>query len=95
MVYELLDSEGLYVGATSALNVVAAVELATKLGRGAYWLDTLFDIPDVHFTGSKVATVLCDGAYRYQSRLFSKQWLKAKDLEDAIPGHLKKYAVLD
>ena len=34
MVYELLDSEGLYIGASSALNVVAAVELAQKLGPG-------------------------------------------------------------
>jgi cysteine synthase len=38
MVYELLDTEGLYVGSTSALNVVAAVELAIKLGKGALWL---------------------------------------------------------
>jgi cysteine synthase len=37
MVYELLDAEGLYLGASSALNVVAAVELALKLGRGAYF----------------------------------------------------------
>ncbi|EPQ56958.1 pyridoxal phosphate-dependent enzyme, beta subunit [Gloeophyllum trabeum ATCC 11539] len=78
MVYEMLDTEGLYLGASSALNVVAAVELAQKLGKG-----------------STVATILCDGAYRYQSRLFSKKWLQAKGLEDAIPGHLKKYAVLD
>lgn len=34
MVYEMLDSEGLYIGASSALNVVAAVELAQKLGPG-------------------------------------------------------------
>lgn len=34
MVYHLLDAEGLYVGASSALNVVAAVELAQKLGPG-------------------------------------------------------------
>lgn len=78
MVYELLHTEGLYVGVSTALNVVAAAELAQKLGKG-----------------SKVATVLCDGAYRYQSRLFSKKWLKAKGLEDAIPEHLRKYAVLD
>jgi len=78
MVYELLDSEGLYIGASSALNVVAAVELAQKLGPG-----------------KTVVTLLCDGAYRYQSRLFSKKWLRAKGLEDAIPDHLKKYAVLD
>ncbi|KII92538.1 hypothetical protein PLICRDRAFT_155129 [Plicaturopsis crispa FD-325 SS-3] len=78
MIYDLLDTEGLYLGASSALNVVAAVELGQKLGPG-----------------STVATILCDGAYRYQSRLFSKKWLKAKGLEDAIPEHLKKYAVLD
>jgi cysteine synthase A len=34
MVYELLDTEGIYLGASSALNVVATVELATKLGPG-------------------------------------------------------------
>lgn len=34
MVYELLHTEGLYLGASSALNVVAAVELAQKLGKG-------------------------------------------------------------
>ncbi|KAH9935674.1 cysteine synthase [Fomitopsis serialis] len=76
MVYDLLDSEGLYLGASSALNVVAAYKLAQKVG------------PDV-------ATILCDGAYRYQSRLFSKAWVKSKGLEDAIPLHLKKYTVLD
>ncbi|KAJ7594849.1 tryptophan synthase beta subunit-like PLP-dependent enzyme [Mycena floridula] len=78
MVYHLLDSSGLYLGASSALNVAAAVDLAARLGKG-----------------SKIVTVLCDGAYRYQSRLFSKKWLEAKGLSDAIPAHLKKYAVLD
>jgi len=34
MVYDLLDREGLYLGASSALNVVAAVELGQKLGQG-------------------------------------------------------------
>ncbi|KAF7321321.1 PALP domain-containing protein [Mycena kentingensis (nom. inval.)] len=78
MVYELLETEGLYIGASSALNVVAAAELGLKLGKG-----------------STIVTVLCDGAYRYQSRLFSKKWLESKGLQDAIPAHLKKYAVLD
>ena len=32
MVYRLLDEEGLYMGASSALNVVAAVEMAKLLG---------------------------------------------------------------
>ncbi|KAF8622371.1 hypothetical protein AX15_007100 [Amanita polypyramis BW_CC] len=78
MVYELLDSEGLYLGASSALNVAAAVELAQRLGKG-----------------SNIVTILCDGAYRYQSRLFSKSWIRSKNLEDAIPTHLRKYAVLE
>ncbi|KAF9263432.1 cysteine synthase [Marasmius fiardii PR-910] len=76
--YDLLDTEGLYLGASSALNVVAAAELAVRLGKG-----------------SKVVTILCDGAYRYQSRLFSKKWLETKELGEAIPQHLQKYAVLD
>jgi len=78
MLYELLDTEGLYLGVSSALNVVAAVELAQRLGPG-----------------SKVVTILCDGAYRYQSRLFSKKWLVSKGLDQSIPSHLRKYAVLD
>lgn len=36
MLYDLLDTEGLYLGASSALNVVAAVELAQQLGPGKY-----------------------------------------------------------
>ena len=34
MIYDLLDTEGLYLGASSALNVVAAIEVARKLGPG-------------------------------------------------------------
>ncbi|PPR07374.1 hypothetical protein CVT26_013690 [Gymnopilus dilepis] len=79
MLYELLDTEGLYLGASSALNVVAAVELARRMGPGR----------------SKVVTILCDGAYRYQSRLFSKKWLASKGLSQSLPDHLRKYAVLD
>lgn len=77
MVYRLLDEEGLYMGASSALNVVAAYEMAQKLGPG-----------------KNIVTVLCDGAYRYADRLFSKKWLENKKLWDAIPEHLRKYAVL-
>ncbi|KAH8146780.1 uncharacterized protein LAJ45_09154 [Morchella importuna] len=77
MVYRLLDEEGLYMGASSALNVVAAVEIARRIGPG-----------------KTVATVLCDGAYRYADRLFSKSWLEGKGLWGAVPEHLRKYAVL-
>jgi cysteine synthase A len=34
MVYRCLDEEGLYMGASSCLNVVAAKEVAQKLGKG-------------------------------------------------------------
>lgn len=78
MVYRLLDEEGLYVGASTALNVVAAYEMAKILGPG-----------------HTVATILCDGAYRYQNRLFRRSWLQSKGLVDAIPEHLQKYIVLE
>lgn len=77
MVYRCLDEEGLYLGASSCLNVVAAKEVAEKLGRG-----------------HTVVTILCDGAYRYADRLFSKKWLTDKKLLGAIPKHLEKYMVL-
>ncbi|KAI9505499.1 Cysteine synthase 1 [Coemansia spiralis] len=77
MLYRLLDEEGIYLGASSALNVVAAYEMAKILGPG-----------------KTIVTVLCDGAYRYQSRLFSRKWLELKGLADAIPEHLQKYIVL-
>ncbi|KAF2230392.1 cysteine synthase (O-acetylserine (thiol)-lyase-like protein) [Viridothelium virens] len=77
MVYRCLDEEGLYLGASSCLNVVAAKEVAEKLGRG-----------------HTVVTILCDGAYRYADRLFSRKWLEEKKLLGAIPKHLEKYIVL-
>ncbi|KAH7023618.1 tryptophan synthase beta subunit-like PLP-dependent enzyme [Ilyonectria robusta] len=77
MVYRCLDEEGLYLGASSSLNVVAAKEVAEKLGKG-----------------NTVVTVLCDGAYRYADRLFSRTWLTEKKLLGAIPKHLEKYIVL-
>lgn len=77
MVYRLLDQEGLFVGASSALNVAAAVQVAKKLGPG-----------------HNIVTIICDGAYRYQSRLFSRKWLESKDLLKCIPSHLHKYVSL-
>lgn len=77
MVYRCLDEEGLYLGASSCLNVVAAKEVAEKLGKG-----------------HTIVTILCDGAYRYSERLFSRKWLQDKNLLNAIPPHLEKYIVL-
>ena len=77
MVYRMLDEEGLYIGASSALNIVAAQRMAEKLGKG-----------------SKVATIICDGAARYQTRLFSRKWLESKNLLAAIPERLHRYIAL-
>ena len=91
----MLDTEGLYLGASSALNVVAAHELAQELGPGG-GIHSMSNVSnDLFLSGKTIVTILCDGAYRYQSRLFSKKWLQSKSLEGAIPQHLKKYAVLD
>ena len=62
----------------ACLNVVAAKEVAEKMGKG-----------------STVVTLLCDGAYRYADRLFSKKWLEQKKLYDAIPERLRRYIVLE
>ncbi|TPX59082.1 hypothetical protein PhCBS80983_g02685 [Powellomyces hirtus] len=77
MVYRLLDEEGVFVGASSAMNVVSAVEMAKQLGPG-----------------KKIVTVICDGAARYQSRLFSRSWLDSKGLLQHVPEHLQKYILL-
>jgi cysteine synthase A len=45
--------------------------------------------------GSNVVTILCDSAHKYANKIFSKKFLKEKNLYDAIPEHLKKYADLD
>lgn len=76
-VYRLLADEGLFVGASSALNVVAAGDVARRLGPG-----------------HTVVTVVCDGAYRYASRLFSKTWLTSKGLYDAVPQDCRRFVTL-
>ena len=43
MVYRCLDEEGLYLGASSALNVVAAKEMAERLGKGSTVVTILAD----------------------------------------------------
>jgi len=77
MVFHLLQKDGIFVGASSALNIVTAMKVAEKLPEN-----------------SNVVTILCDGAYRYQSRLFSKSWLQSKNLWNKI-GEGKSSVCLD
>ncbi|CAH7675998.1 tryptophan synthase beta subunit-like PLP-dependent enzyme, partial [Phakopsora pachyrhizi] len=43
MVYRMLDEEGIYLGASSALNVVAAVKMAEQMGKGKRIVTMLCD----------------------------------------------------
>jgi cysteine synthase A len=72
MIFRLLKDEGLFLGASTCLNAVAAHDVAVKMGPG-----------------HTVVTILCDGAGRYASRLFSKTWLQSKGLYDAVPDDCK------
>lgn len=78
MLFRLIKDEGLFVGASSALNVVAAGDIARRLGPG-----------------HTVVTMVCDGAYRYQSRLFSRSWLESKGLLDAVPEDCRALVTLE
>jgi len=65
----LLKHDGLFVGSSAALNVVGAVKLARKLGKG-----------------HTIATILCDGGGRYQSRMYNPEWLAEKGLTPVATG---------
>ena len=95
MVYRLLDEEGLYMGASSALNVCAAAEMAQKLGKGSKVVTILCDAAYRLVKTFRLTSKLLTVILRYQTRLFSKKWLASKGLTEAIPTELRKYAVLD
>jgi cysteine synthase A len=76
-IFRLLKDEGLFVGASSALNCVAAGDVAARLGPG-----------------HTVVTVVCDGAGRYQSRLFSRKWLELKGLYSSVPEDCRHLVTL-
>ncbi len=65
----LLKHDGLFIGSSAALNVVGAVKLARKLGKG-----------------HTIATILCDGGGRYQSRMYNSVWLAEKGLTPMAKG---------
>lgn len=65
----LLKHDGLFIGSSAALNVVGAVKLARKLGKG-----------------HTIATILCDGGGRYQSRMYNPVWLAEKGLQPVAKG---------
>jgi cysteine synthase len=64
MLFHLAKHEGLFVGTSAALNVMAAYRLASAEKD----------------SGKVFVTVLCDHGSRYQSKLLSSDWLKEKNL---------------
>ncbi len=70
MLFHLARYEGLFVGTSAALNVMAAYKLAmTEKGSGKTFV-----------------TILCDHGSRYQSKLLSETWRKEKGLEPVPLG---------
>ena len=65
----LLKHDGLFIGSSAALNVIGAIKLARKLGKG-----------------HTIATILCDGGGRYQSRMYNPEWLAEKGLTPMAKG---------
>lgn len=76
MLYYLAKYEGLLVGTSAALNVVAATRLALASPKTA--------------DGRKrvIVTILCDSALRYQSKVFNPTWLKENNLVPRHPAFL-------
>ena len=72
MCYWLMREEGISAGPSAALNVVGAVKLGLRLAA------------DRSENGSgerpRVATVVCDAAERYASKVLSDTWLAEKGL---------------
>lgn len=64
MVYHLAQNDGLFVGTSSGLNVMAAYRIAQENAG----------------SGMKIVTVLCDSGTRYSSRLLSRSWQEEKNL---------------
>lgn len=69
MAQYLLKHDGLFIGSSAALNVIGAIKLARKLGKG-----------------HMIATILCDGGGRYQSRMYNAAWLAEKGLTPIAKG---------
>lgn len=65
MLFHLANHDGLFVGTSAALNVMAAYRLALA-EKGS---------------GKTFATILCDHGSRYQSKLLSPDWRREKGLE--------------
>jgi cysteine synthase A len=65
MLYHLASQDGLLVGTSAALNVCAAAQFAKKQTK----------------KGMNIVTILCDGAMRYQNKVFNKDFLESQKIK--------------
>ena len=65
MLYHLASQDGLLVGTSAALNVCAAAQFAKKQTT----------------KGMNIVTILCDGAMRYQNKIFNKEYLESQKIK--------------
>lgn len=64
MIYHLAEHDGLFVGTSSGINVMAAYRLA-QMNAGS---------------GKVIVTILCDSGTRYASKILDPNWLAEKGL---------------
>jgi cysteine synthase A len=64
MVYHLAEKDGIFMGTSSGINVMAAYRLAQENAG----------------SGKTIVTILCDSGTRYSSRLLNRTWLEEKSL---------------
>ena len=71
----LVQNDGLWLGSSSACNLVASVRLAKKLGKGTRIVTILYVRP----SGS--ADDRCDSGSRHQSKFWSDDYLARHGIE--------------
>ncbi|CAE6467910.1 unnamed protein product [Rhizoctonia solani] len=62
----LVQNDGLFLGSSSACNLVACIKVAKELGRGK---------------GKVVATILCDSGTRHYSKFWNDEYLEKAGIE--------------
>ena len=86
MAHFLLREEGLFVGSSSSLNVVAAVRAARSLASSS---------EAVSGGRRAIVTVVCDSGSRHLSRFWNRDYVEKNNLtwpeNDSIPLCLREY----
>ena len=67
-------NEGLFVGPSAALNVVAAIKLSRLLQQNG-------------ISNPRIVTILCDGGDRYVSKMYNNEWLIENNLVPKYSGN--------